>query len=743
MSIAQNTNPDFELAVQYVFHTDKTVFLTGKAGTGKTTFLRYVRAHCPKKMAVVAPTGVAAINAGGVTIHSLFQLPFGSYVADYPVEWGLNQEINNFRTLTSGLRLNNIKRQLIQELELLIVDEVSMLRSDLLDAIDAVLRWVRGKEHLPFGGVQLLFIGDLYQLPPVVSREEWAVLSPYYTSPFFFDARVFATHPMLHLELRTIYRQQDEEFIELLNNIRNNCADEQDMRLLEEHYHPNFSPNTADGYILLTTHNAKADVVNRQELEKLATPIHYFEATVKGDFNERVYPVDKRMALRVGAQVMFVKNDKGENRRYYNGKIATITRIEPDKIFVALDEHTELELEQETWRNVNFSYNKEKDEIEEEELGSFVQYPIRLAWAITIHKSQGLTFEKAIVDAGASFAPGQVYVALSRLTSLDGLVLHTRINPAQVMTDERVVQYASTHKSNEALSDLLAEEQKRFAAKKLIESFDLAKLADAYQEHYLSFSKSNIPEKEEALNLALQWQKKWTELDLVSQKFGQQLQQIFYQKASPDYTLLQERTKAAGAYFLPQLLQMEKALTQHIDQYKIKQKTKKYSAQLKHLQQLLGHKRINIEQAVQLANGMQKGLDVASLLSIVAKEKKEQYQQADIKHEEQLPAQQKTVGNSKLLSFTMYREGHSIESIAAARAMAKSTIEGHLISFISSGELAVSELVSPNHLSLILEKIKELNAATASVLKEQLPPEITYSDIRAVLAYHQRISELG
>lgn len=742
MSAIETTNLDFDLAVKYVCQTDKPIFLTGKAGTGKTTFLKYIREHCPKKMAVVAPTGVAAINAGGVTMHSFFQLPFGAYIAEHKTEWGGgNMEINNRHSLLKNLRLNHNKRQLIQEIELLVIDEVSMLRADMLDAIDAVLRHIRMKYEVPFGGVQLLFIGDLYQLPPVVNREEWQLMSPYYRSPFFFDAMVLQEAKIVNIELRKIYRQRDTEFISVLNSIRNNIADAEDLKVLERRYDPGFSPTEGNRYIILTSHNSKADIVNKTELEKLTAKTHFFDAVVKGDFGEKVSPVEKMMPLKEGAQVMFVKNDKGENRRFYNGKIVTIFRISMGKIFVTLDDNTEMELEKETWRNINYKYNQDNDEVDEEELGSFTQYPIRLAWAITIHKSQGLTFERAIVDAGASFAPGQVYVALSRLTSLDGLVLHTRINPSQVMTDERVVRYTAQMETQQNLETELQEEQKEFAGRKLLESFDLDKLCEAYKDNYLGFSKSAIPDKADAVILALSWSDAINKQQTVAQKFNNHLKFIFSSGSRPDYAHLHERTSAASTYFLKELTALETTLTAHINEYKVKQKTKKYIAQLRYILLLLQRKRMQIEQADKLAVGLNTGTDIASLLDMIAADKKLLH--ATQTKEEEKETTKKEVGASKNITFDLYKEGKTIEEIAEARSMATSTIEGHLTSFVGTGELEVTEFVSSSELSLILQKIKELNTGNATILKENLPANYTYTKLRAVLAYHIRVKESG
>lgn len=745
MAAIELTNPDFELAVNFVCQTDKPIFLTGKAGTGKTTFLKYIREHCPKKMAVVAPTGVAAINAGGVTMHSFFQLPFGAFVAEYRNPWGAGtMETTNRHTLLKNLRLNHNKRQLIQELELLVIDEVSMLRADMLDAIDTVLRHIRQKPALAFGGVQVLFIGDLFQLPPVVSREEWQLLSAYYKSPFFFDAQVLADETPVCLELTKIYRQSDSSFIRLLNHIRNNEADAADMKLLERCYDPAFEPGERERYIILTSHNAKADIVNKTELEKLGNRLHVFEGVTKGDFGDKAAPVEKHMQLKKGAQVMFVKNDKGENRRYYNGKIAIVSRIEGDKIWVQLEDNTEMELEKETWRNINYRYNQEKDEVEEEELGSFTQYPVRLAWAITIHKSQGLTFEKAIVDAGASFAPGQVYVALSRLVSLEGLVLHTRIQPSLVMTDERILAFSQSSNSRQSASLLLETAQKQFAAKLLLESFDLAALSNQLAELYINCSKAAIPEKDTALSVCKHLSEQGQHLDQVAQKFLRQLQLVL--EGEQDYQRLQERSQAAADYFKQELNTMNVQLRDHMNAWKLKARSKKYSEQLNIAWQQLQRKLYQIDQATLLADGLRKGTATGTLLQALAAQRAETGTPVPEVAQETTAAttpSKKEKGASQRISLGLYREGNSIAAIADIRSMAQSTIETHLTTFVATGEIEVTAFVSREQLSLIIKAIQQLEQATTTALKEHLGPEISFAQIRAVQAYHQRLQEQG
>jgi ATP-dependent exoDNAse (exonuclease V) alpha subunit len=400
-------NPIFQLAVQFVNQTARPVFLTGRAGTGKTTFLKYIRENSFKKMAVVAPTGVAAINAGGTTMHSFFQLPFGPFIPS--PQYGWNPEAPGFtdpNSLFKNIRFNASKRELLQELDLLIIDEISMVRADMLDAVDAILRHFRQQPLAPFGGLQVLYIGDLYQLPPVVSREEWQLLQQHYASPFFFDAHVVRQSPPVYLELNKIYRQNEVEFINILNNVRNNRLRPEDIERLHDFYQPEFVPSKHDNYITLTSHNVKADSINQEELAKIPGKSQTFEASITGEFGDKAFPAERSLTVKEGAQIMLIKNDKGETRRYFNGKIGTVTKVKEDKLIIAFpDEPEELVLEKETWRNIRYQYDKELDKVEEEELGTFRQYPIRLAWAITIHKSQGLTFEKAVIDAGASFPP--------------------------------------------------------------------------------------------------------------------------------------------------------------------------------------------------------------------------------------------------------------------------------------------------------------------------------------------------
>ncbi|MFZ1857309.1 MAG: AAA family ATPase, partial [Chitinophagaceae bacterium] len=422
-------NEMFQLAIQLVNQSNRNIFLTGKAGTGKTTFLKYIRENCPKQMAVVAPTGVAAINAGGVTIHSFFQLPLAPFIPETTgagfqnngQDSSSSSAFSNKHSLLSRLRFNSDKKKVLQQLEILVIDEISMVRCDTLDAIDTVLRHIRQRPSERFGGVQLLFIGDMLQLPPVIKEQEWSLLSEYYNGQYFFDSKVLQEDPPVYIEFNKIYRQRDEQFIGLLNQVRNNKLDEDGISLLESRFEPSFRRSKQDGYIVLTTHNNKASEINARELGSLGGRLFSYDAEVQDEFSDRAYPADEVLHLKIGAQVMFIRNDAAEKgKRFFNGKIGTVSNLEVDKIFVKCDDDTEIEVQREKWENIRYTLNKSTRQLDTDVLGSFTQFPLRLAWAITIHKSQGLTFEKAIIDAGAAFAPGQVYVALSRCTSLEG-----------------------------------------------------------------------------------------------------------------------------------------------------------------------------------------------------------------------------------------------------------------------------------------------------------------------------------
>ncbi len=731
--VTDTDNPEFALAVQFVTQTVRPIFLTGKAGTGKTTFLKYIRENGFKKMAVVAPTGVAAINAGGTTLHSFFQLPFGPFLPVPQSEgWGLQSPgYSNVNSLFQNIRFNASKKELLQELELLIIDEISMVRADTLDAVDTVLRHFRQQPLSPFGGVQVLYIGDLFQLPPVVSNTEWELLKGCYASPFFFDAQVMRQAPPVYLELKKIYRQKEGDFIGLLNNIRNNKASWQDLERLHDHYQPEFIASKGDNYITLTSHNAKAESINQQELGKLRGSIRQFEATVTGEFNDKAFPAEKTLTLKEGAQVMLIKNDKGEARRYYNGKIGVIRKIADDRLTLSFpDEADELVLEKETWKNIRYAYNREKDAIEEEELGTFKQYPIRLAWAITIHKSQGLTFEKAVIDAGSSFAPGQVYVALSRLTGLEGLVLRSRIPPWAISTDARVVVWTENQLRENAAEGQLEQEQAAFIGESLRRAFHWSRLTERLKDHHAGYATRKIADKGKAMELCQQWIDCALAQQETAQKFARQLEQLLPKAEADGYKQLVQRTEAAAGYFI-KILEEELIvpLQERISELRAKQKTKKYLQEMQLLRGFCVRKKLQVEEALKLVNGLQKGKDTGALLTDLQEERKSKEEAVTAA----VVAAKPQKGDTNRMSLNLYREGIPLAEIASRRGLSTSTIEGHLASFIFTGEVGIEELVSKDKIGHIAAAIKETDGAALGPIKSRLGNDYSFGEIKAVI----------
>jgi hypothetical protein len=720
------TNIMFQLAADFVQKTNRHIFLTGKAGTGKTTFLKYIKEHTFKSTVVVAPTGVAAINAGGVTMHSFFQLPFGPFIPGTKRGFGDDDISMDRHALFRNIRFNHDKKMLLQELELLIIDEVSMVRADSLDAIDAILRHFRNQPLLPFGGVQVLFIGDLFQLPPVVPDAEWQLLREHYESIFFFDAKVLEQAPPLYIELKKIYRQNEASFIDLLNGIRNNAVTAEQFGLLDQRYKPHFT-GIDEQYIVLTTHNRRADDINASRLAAMPGPVHRFEGTIEGDFSEKALPTEQVLQLKPGAQVMFIKNDLAEVKRYYNGKIATVKEIRDDRIIVTLTgSGDDLQLEKETWRNIRYTYNKADNRIEEEELGSFTQYPIRLAWAITIHKSQGLTFEKAIIDAGSAFAPGQVYVALSRCTSLEGLVLHSRIHPSAIRSDQQVTAFAARENEANQLELLLDKEKRVFLANSLVQLFNWQKLLAVLHEHAAWLQGKKLPDMEGAYALSRLLIDKAAQQQQVAQKFRQQLSGLLDGLiASNDVTGVQERMNKAIGYFTQSIHDdLIKPLQGHIAEVKTGRQ-RKYLAQLEALETSLWAKLQQVWQAGYGEQQFNEGLTDYLQLRGQAPASK--------------PARQKAeAGSSRRGSLELYLDGKSIGEIAALRQLAASTVESHLAQCVGAGELPLEKFVPKEKIDRILPLVQELGITATGPIKQRLGDAVTYAEIRAVQADRRR-----
>ncbi|MBK7935984.1 MAG: AAA family ATPase [Lewinellaceae bacterium] len=534
-----HSNPQLELALDYVRNTNKNIFLTGKAGTGKTTFLHQIKLESPKRMVVVAPTGVAAINAGGMTIHSFFQLPFGPFLPGNPQEAARQR------------RFSGEKIRLIQSIDLLVIDEISMVRADVLDGIDDVLR--RYRDHYkPFGGVQLLMIGDLHQLPPVVKDEEWNLLRDHYQTMYFFGSHALRNTDPVSIELKHIYRQSDTTFIDLLNKVRDNKIDEAVLATLNSRYVAHFQPTEEEPYITLTAHNASAQEINAEKLAGIRQPLQTFKAVVEGDFPAHAFPADEVLECKKDAQVMFVKNDMAREKRYYNGKIGKITGFGDGVIYVRCPgEPEEIEVTPVEWTNVKYSLNEQTKEVGEDLLGTFTQYPLKLAWAITIHKSQGLTFERAIIDAQAAFAHGQVYVALSRCKSFEGIVLRSKIAHSSVKTDHVVKSYTEEADKNAPDEQHLARSKAEFQQSLTLDLFDFSRLKQAFAK-----LKRLFLEHENTLHLEAGQQLQTIDKQAVEQVFSPaerfipQIRQYFAQPALPEENPeLLARLQKAGVYF--------------------------------------------------------------------------------------------------------------------------------------------------------------------------------------------------
>ncbi|RJP80554.1 MAG: helicase [Candidatus Zixiibacteriota bacterium] len=532
------SNHELQLAEEFVRHTNCHIFLTGKAGTGKTTFLHAIKTRTPKRMVVTAPTGVAAINAGGVTLHSFFQLPFGPFLPGSEVHTGQH-------------RIRREKQNIIRSLDLLVIDEISMVRADLLDGVDSVLRRYRRSE-LPFGGVQLLMIGDLHQLSPVVKQAEWQLLKEYYASPYFFSSAALGRTELIPIELKHIYRQSDQRFIELLNRVRDNRLDPDTLRQLNARHIPDFAPRVGQGVITLCTHNSGADAINEAKLKALKGSSRLFDAEAEGDFPEHAYPTAGTLAVKTGAQVMFIRNDMSAGKAYFNGKIGEVTGILNDSIEVHCPGDREpITVEKSTWENIEYTIDPQTAEISQKVIGTFRQYPLKLAWAITVHKSQGLTFDKAVIDVQAAFAHGQVYVALSRCRTLEGLVLSAPLTCLAVKTDPVVRRFVGEKVAQPPSAETLAAAKNHYQQQLLLECFTFERLRWLLgRVNGLLRGNARVIQVSGGGDIAQVQQQAAAEICEVGEKFKRQLQGMFNDGRLPaDDPAILDRLNKAAVYF--------------------------------------------------------------------------------------------------------------------------------------------------------------------------------------------------
>jgi len=544
----------YDLAYEYVMHTNRSIFLTGKAGTGKTTLLRKLRAECPKQMMVVAPTGVAAINAEGVTIHSLFQLPPQLFLPT-PAER---------RKLFAEMQMRRPKQRLLHNLELLVIDEISMVRADLLDTIDAVLRRMKHRPNLPFGGVQMLLIGDLYQLSPVAREDEWNYLRPFYSGPYFFQANVFREITPVYIELDHVFRQTNRQFVDLLNEVRNNRLSPSSLALLNSRYIPDWRPRKDEPFhIVLSTHNRKVDAINSRELAALREKEFTFHAVVKGTFPESQYPADETLTLKEGARVMFIRTDSSPEKQYYNGKLGVVVLLKEDEIVVECEGQDggkeRIEVHSETWENIRYIAKANSDGIQTEVAGTFTHIPLRLAWAVTIHKAQGLTFDNVVIDAADAFAAGQVYVALSRCRTLEGLVLLSKIPESALTNAREVLDFTAAQPPIERVETALDPSQREYLIQVLCGLYDFRDAMQRVENLQRLVSKSTAFNHDTAAGFLGRIEQAMAGWQHTAEVFQRQIRQILNEE--PVRTAyLSERLQAASGYFSQALETMQNTL---------------------------------------------------------------------------------------------------------------------------------------------------------------------------------------
>lgn len=738
-------------AVKFINTTSGHIFLTGKAGTGKTTFLKKIPEKTHKQFLVVAPTGIAALNAGGVTIHSQFLLPHGTFLPERKMPLNLHGSGNYIDqdTLARKHPLNSARKQVLRSIDLLVIDEVSMLRADLLDAIDYRLKAARGNFNRSFGGVQLLLIGDLFQLPPVVKRDEQVVLENYYSSPWFYDSKALRNSDFVYIELDKIFRQADEDFISILNNLRNNCPTVSDIKQLNSYYRTAEEISALEEVITLTTHNYKANELNQRMLRSLNTPSCFFEAQVNGDFPESMFPVAQRLELKEGAQIMFIKNDS-EEKAYFNGKLATVISISKNEITVKMaGQENEYTLKKELWKNRKYTVSTETQELEEDVIGAFEQFPIKLAWAITVHKSQGLTFEKAIIDVGQAFADGQVYVALSRLRSLDGLILRSPINPAVVSTNTNIVAFTEKNNQPDTLDAALEIQQQHYVHDLLIKTFDFTGIVKEIR--YIQKGQPEITGfSEDSMKPILTQLAESFELERINtEKFKYQLTTLVKDK---DFTRLIDRIAKGRDYYKHFLQEMLKILLRHTAEMQQRKRVKTYVNNLKDLDQFISKKLEEVDKVETIVKSILLGTDSAdfnSLSELRAKDRArmleeiQPYVNSVSSSGKKKPKKEKTKNADKRstyeITFELFKSGLGVPQIAKERGLVESTIEGHLAKAVEEGKIEAVDFIPKESVRNIEQALMEMpDEFTSKDLYTRLAGKYEYGLLRAVMAKSEK-----
>jgi hypothetical protein len=752
-----------EFTEQFINQTNQTIFLTGKAGTGKTTLLRKIIASTHKNAVIVAPTGIAALNAGGVTIHSFFQLPFTGFIPEFGAQAAFTETVK-FETKDTLMRhfsMNKTRLKVIRNIELLIIDEVSMLRADLLDAMDWTLRNVR-RNNEAFGGVQVLFIGDLLQLPPVVKQEEWQILRTYYQGIFFFNARVLQEIKPLYIELSTIYRQQDQAFIQVLNHLRNNQITHEDIEILNQYVEPHFDVAKNEGYITLTTHNAKADQINAKALLALPGKTWCFAAEITGDYPKHLFPIEEILELKVGAQVMFIKNDLSFDKHYFNGKMGIVESLNDQEITVCFTEEKKtIVVEKFEWANKRYTLDDMTGEVVEETLGTFVHYPLKLAWAITVHKSQGLTFDKAILDVSDVFAPGQAYVALSRLRSLAGLVLTQPMRMNGLSNDQQVVAFSQHKVEEDLLEGYLEQATKHYLITTLKQAFDWYELISKWGIHQASYQIVG-PKTEKAKN------KSWMTLQNQiiqsttepAQKFRKQLDQILHAKHF-DLAFLNERVQAAYHYFFKDFDAVLVSNLKKIAELIRVRKTKQYAEELQELDELLTETILQLKKARLLIEAVSAGKEINkaqvnnaeiknyknSRIAAVQQELKQvpslldDPEEASLSTLEKQSKQKNTATAAKKSTYELtleyLRAGQTMDEIARLRQVSVQTITNHFVYLIRSEAITLDEIMSPERIDQLAGYFEDYKESSLTPLKEKLGELVSWDELKLYQAYVQ------